>query len=179
MRRLLPALLPVMLCAAPAQAFDVNSDAPISVKADNARLDDKAGKATYTGDVVIVQAETKLTADKVELYRDSQGLSRIQAFGDPAHYQQSETIENPATDARANEIEFESAANLLTFRNNAVIRQSGDVFRGDLIRYNTEERVVTAGRGESEEGSRVEMVIQPRRGGGESKGGRDGAADGE
>lgn len=148
----------------PAQAFDMDSGAPISVKANKARLDDSAGRATYTGNVQIVQEETRLFADRVELYRDPQGLSRIQAFGDPARYEQAATAEAVATDAEAAEIEFESAESLLTFRQNAVIRQAGDVFRGDIIRYDTEARLVTAEKADSEGASQVEMIIYPRRG---------------
>ncbi len=157
------ALLIVALWSSGLSAFDMNSDAPISVNADHARLDDMAGRATYTGNVVIVQAETSLRADRVELYRDAEGLSRILAFGDPAVYEQAETSESPETDARADEIEFDAASHLLTFRENAVIRQAGDIFRGDLVRYQTENRVVTAERGSADDSAQVEMIIQPRR----------------
>lgn len=176
-RRLLT-LGSLLLCALPLQAFDMESDAPISIKADSARLDDAAGKAIYTGDVVVVQAETTLTAERVELYRGEEGVSRILAFGEPAHYQQAATAEQPAIDGRAAEIEYESDASVLILRKDAVIRQAGDIFRGNLIRYNTEARVVTAERGNNGDGERVEMVIQPRRSTTE-RGGSDGAAKSE
>lgn len=178
-RLLLVVLVPWLALSHTAHGFDMESDAPISVKADNARLDDSAGRATYTGNVQIQQDQTRLFADRVELYRDAQGLSRIEAFGNPARYEHPQTPEAPATDARAAEIEFLGSENLLTFREDAVIRQAGDVFRGDIIRYNTEERVVTAERAGTGEGSQVEMIIQPRRGndGENGTGGRDGAAE--
>lgn len=178
---LLLGLPPLAFCALSVQAFDMDSDVPIAVSANNARLDDNAGKATYSGNVVIAQAGTRLFADRVELYRDEEGLSRILAYGDPARYEQAEAAENPATDARANEIVFDSVDNVLTFRDNAVIEQAGDIFRGDIIRYDTEDRVVTAERGESEGSSQVEMVIQPRRSSGRAsdQGDSDGAAQSE
>jgi lipopolysaccharide export system protein LptA len=183
----LPAFIALMLCAVTVQAFDMNSNAPITVNADSARLDDGAGKATYIGNVVVVQAATKLYADRVELYRDEEGLSRILAFGNPARYEQAETAENPATDARAEEITYDSGASVLTLREDAVIRQSGDIFRGDIIRYDTKDRIITAERGQSQGSSQVEMVIQPRGAGNEEssdgnasgQGGSDGAADSE
>lgn len=176
------AMLPLLIWASPGRAFEMNSDAPITVKANQARLDDIAGKATYTGDVLIVQGKTRLFADRVELYRDQQGLSRIEAFGDPARYEQPESPEAAAIDARAQEIEFVSADSLLKFRNEAIIRQAGDVFRGDIIQYHTEDRVVTAERAQSGSGSQVEMVIQPRRSGetgNSGPGGSNGAAEGQ
>lgn len=169
------AVLPWLVLPLKVNAFDMESGAPISVKANNARLDDNAGKATYTGNVLIEQAETRLYADRVELYRDEQGLQRIQAFGEPARYEQTATAQTPATDARAAEIEFESADSLLTFRRDAVIRQANDVFRGDVIRYDTEQRVVTAERAEADDSEQVEMIIYPRRGNG--SGGGNGAAE--
>ena len=164
-----------------ANAFDMNSNAPISVSAASARLDDKAGRATYTGNVIVTQAGSELYADRVELYRDENGLSRILAYGEPARYEQAETIEDSALDARADEITFDAIASILLFRENAVIHQAGDVFRGDTIRYDTEERIVTAEGGQSSEDGRVEMVIQPRRGNGTTsgQGGGDGASQGE
>lgn len=178
---LLLGFMPLAFGAFSVRAFDMDSDAPIAVSANNARLDDNAGKATYTGNVVITQAGTRLLADRVELYRDEEGLSRILAFGDPARYEQAETAENPPTDARANEIAFDGVASVLTFRENAVIEQAGDVFRGDIIRYDTGDRVVTAERGESEDSSQVEMVIQPRRSSGRASNQEesDGAAQSE
>lgn len=150
--------------AVPASAFDLNSDVPITVNADNARLDDSKGIATYSGDVVVTQLETRLTADKVTLYRDSNGLSRIEATGSPAQYSQPSGPQGEATDAEARVIIYSAADSRLTFEQNAEIRQAGNLFRGERIHYDTENRVVTAeGSGSSDNGDgRVEMVIQPR-----------------
>ena len=65
-RRLLVALLTAAMIS-PAAAFDLDSDTPIKVTADNARLDDSQGIATYTGDVELEQGNTRLNADRVVL----------------------------------------------------------------------------------------------------------------
>ncbi|MFE8072110.1 lipopolysaccharide transport periplasmic protein LptA [Marinobacteraceae bacterium S3BR75-40.1] len=139
----------------------MTSDAPVSVKADQARLDDKEGTATYEGNVQVRQAEARLEADKVVLFRDAEGLSRIEAYGQPAHYNAPATPDMPATDAQAKTIIYSRSDNQLTFKQEAVIRQGEDMFRGDIIHYDTENRVVTASGGDK---GRVEMVIQPRTG---------------
>lgn len=152
--------------ANPAAAFDLDSDQPITVSADSARLDDGQGIATYTGAVELVQGKTRLTAERVVLFRSAEGLNRIEANGSPARYQQPVTDGEGETDAKAKNITWSATDKQLTFEREAVIEQNGNVFRGDIIHYDTEQRVVTA-EGSEDTGAgpgRVEMVIQPRSG---------------
>ena len=162
-RRLLAALLTVAMTG-PAAAFDLDSDTPIKVTADNARLDDGQGIATYTGDVELEQGNTRLNAERVVLYRTEDGLSRIKASGTPARYRQPSREGEGETDARALNITWSATDSRLTFEREAVIEQNGNLFRGDVIHYDTADRVVTAeGGADTGKGSgRVEMVIQPR-----------------
>ena len=165
MRTLLAVILAVYLVS-PALAFDLDSDMPITVGADSARLDDGKGIATYTGAVELVQGKTRLTAERVVLYRNAEGLNRIEATGSPARYQQPVTSGEGETYAKARNITWSATDKQLTFEREAVIEQNGNVFRGDIIHYDTEQRVVTA-EGSQDTGSgpgRVEMVIQPRSG---------------
>lgn len=158
------ATLLALALSGPALAFDLDSDQPITVSADSARLDDSKGVATYTGDVILTQGKTRLTAERVVLYRSAEGLNRIEASGTPAHYTQPSREGQGETDARALNITWSATDRQLTFEREAVIEQNGNLFRGDLIHYDTVRRVVTAEGGE-ETGSgtgRVEMVIQPR-----------------
>jgi len=160
--RLLATILAAGL-AAPVMAFDLDSDKPITVSADSARLDDGKGIATYTGAVELIQGKTRLTAERVVLYRSADGLNRIEANGSPARYQQPVTSGEGETDAKALNITWSASDKQLTFEREAEIEQNGNVFRGDIIHYDTEQRVVTA-EGSKDTGSgpgRVEMVIQP------------------
>lgn len=160
-------LLALLLAPLAAQSFDFDEGGPITVNADNARLDDTAGTAVYTGQVEIRQKETVMTADRVVLYRNDDGLDRIEAEGNPARYQQPADSEGGATDASARRIVYSATNNTLTFERNAVIEQNGNRFSGDLIHYDTGNRVVTAETrpGEDDSQGRVEMVIQPRQSG--------------
>lgn len=152
--------------AGPVAAFDLDSGLPITVSADSARLDDGKGIATYTGKVELVQGETRLNAERVVLFRSADGLNRIEANGNPARYQQPVAEGEGETDAKARNITWSASDKELTFERDAVIEQGGNVFRGDIIHYDTEHRVVTAqGSKDTGEGpGRVEMVIQPRNG---------------
>ncbi len=159
------ATLTLLFFCTAVQSFDMDSDEPIRVESDSARLDDRAGTATYSGNVIVYQGETRLKADEVVLRRDDEGLSSITATGEPATYEQPETDSEPEIHAEGRTITYSRAEQRITFEHNAIIRQKDDRFRGDVIHYDTEERVVTAtgGDAESETGGRVEMTIQPRR----------------
>ncbi|MDX1633860.1 MAG: lipopolysaccharide transport periplasmic protein LptA [Marinobacter sp.] len=163
MSRWLPWTLIGLFASLPLAAFDLQSDAPIAVSADNARLDDAKGVATYTGDVVVTQNQTQLAADRVVLYRDAEGLKRIEAYGEPARYRQPATAEQAETRARARTIIYAARDSEITFKEQAVIEQGANLFRGEHILYDTAERVVTAEGGQTGDGSpgRVEMIIQP------------------
>lgn len=162
-RRALLALIAITVFA-PAAAFDFESDAPIAVSANSARLDDSTGVATYTGDVVVTQNETRLTAERVVLERGDQGISRIEATGEPARYQQAAGEDQAQVDARARNIVYTTNDSQLIFTNDAVIEQGRNLFRGERILYDTAARVVTAEGGSDKDGTsgRVEMIIQPR-----------------
>ncbi|MCK0107075.1 lipopolysaccharide transport periplasmic protein LptA [Marinobacter sp. S0848L] len=157
-------ILAATLLANPAAAFTPDSDEPIKVSANSARLDDSAGTAVYTGAVELVQGEVKLDAERVVLYRSPQGLSRIEASGSPAVYRQPSQDQTAVINAEARNITWSAKDNQLTFEREALIEQGGSTFRGDIIHYDTVNRVVTAEGGNSEgtNSGRVEMVIQPR-----------------
>ncbi|TGN40007.1 lipopolysaccharide transport periplasmic protein LptA [Marinobacter confluentis] len=160
------AILPLLLVlfAPVTGAFELDSDTPIRVSADNARLDDSQGIATYTGDVEMSQGNILLTADRVVLHRSENGVSRIEANGQPARYNQPAVEGQGETTAQALNITWSADDNRVTFEREAVIEQDGNLFRGDLIHYDSVERVVTAegSADQGDGGGRVEMVIQPR-----------------
>lgn len=156
-------LLLMLLLPASVLAFDPESDDPINVAADSARLDERAGKATYRGNVVVTQGETRLEADTLILTRSDGVLSQMEALGEPARYQQPARAGEPAMDAQALQILYLSQENRISFRQQARIRQAGDSFRGNVIDYDISDQVVTASGGDKDSPGRVEMTIQPRR----------------
>jgi len=157
-------VLVTLVATLPAGAFDMNSDEPIRITADSARLDDNQGTAIYRGNVDVRQGDVLLTADRVDVYRGSEGLDRIHARGRPATYDRPATATEGPVHAEALEIHYSASENLLRFEQEAVVEQGEDEFRGAIINYDTANRIVTGeGRTETGEGSgRVEMVIQPR-----------------
>ncbi|TDT43242.1 lipopolysaccharide export system protein LptA [Halospina denitrificans] len=145
----------------PVFAFDLDSDNPIRIESKSARLDDKAGTATYTGNVRVTQGEARLEAQRIVLTRKEGELDSLDATGEPATYEQPETPDAPALYAEGNRIHYAAGEGLIVFERNALIRQAGDRFRGNRISYDLEKRVVTATSADDDDEDRVEMTIQP------------------
>ena len=144
-------------------AFNLSSNEPIHVSAQKARIDDVHDMAVYTGHVVVTQGQTRLTGDQVTIYRDKAGVSKIEATGSPARYHEPPSPpDNPATDARAATITYSRPQHLLTLTKDAEVKQRGNIFRGNVIRYDTRSKVVTASGSSQANGSRVEMIIKPK-----------------
>src|SRR5690606_11458400 len=107
--------------------------------------------------------------EKVVLYRGADGLDRIEASGTPAHFRQVEVNargESVPTQAWAQEIHYSSRDNMITLKRSARIEQDGNLFKGEIIQYHVETRVVTAEGAATPDTTgtgRVEMVIQPRK----------------
>ena len=64
-------------------AIQQDTTAPVEVSADELNVDQETGKAIFTGNVVIVQGEMRLSATQVlVLYRQDQaGIERLEATG--------------------------------------------------------------------------------------------------
>ncbi len=156
-------VLCLMLSTA-AWALTADSNEPIHIEADKAELDDTKGFAKYTGDVRISQGTSTLEADIVTIHANNEGLIRIEATGDPAHFQQQMEQDQPATHAYGSNIVYTHATRTIRIQKNARLEQEKNSFQGDVIEYNTQNRIVTAsGSGDkSEPGGRVELIFHPK-----------------
>lgn len=138
-------LLSLMTASLPAFALKTDRDQPIKVTAGNATYDDNKGLAIYSGGVVITQGTTKLTGDKLHIYRSGEDLSRIVTFGtedERAMYTEIPTEGEKRIHAYANTITYDLSTQLVSLDGQAEITQQDDKFSSDLITYNLESRVV-------------------------------------
>ena len=64
-------------------AIQDNNGLPVEVTADSLAIDQNTGTAVFTDNVVIIQGEMRLSADKVDVFYDTQeqGIERIEATG--------------------------------------------------------------------------------------------------
>lgn len=144
----------------PAFALDTEKDAPITIEADSAELDETKGISVYHGNVIVTQGGSVLSADKITIIRDENELGTIEANGSPAHFSQSGKEDFPETHAYGHTITFIRKDNLLKLEKEALLKQKDNLFRGDVIEYDTVKRIVKAS-GNEEKNTRVQIIVTP------------------
>ena len=134
---------------------------PITIEADHATISEKEGVSTYSGHVILTQADIKITADTVVVHHDQGKLTHVTANGQPVkYYQQGETQEQDIY-GEADTMEYFATEERLLLLDSAKLTQGGNSFSGNRIEYDTQREVVTAAVSES--GSqRVQVTIQPK-----------------
>jgi lipopolysaccharide export system protein LptA len=141
---------------------------PINIDADNAKILEKEGKSIYTGNVVLVQGATKVTADKITVLSKNGKLSQIVAEGSPVTYQQANQPKAPDIKAEATLVEYYALEKRIVLLNNAKLTQGKNSFSGNRIEYNAISEVVTASQSKTGK-ERVRVTIQPDKKSGDSK----------
>lgn len=154
-------LLTVSLLAIPAWALPTDKSQPIHISANNATIDDNTGITTYIGQVTMKQGSMEIHADKVELYRKNEEVTRIKATGQQANFRQQPQDNQPMTDAFGDTMDYQVQKQTLTITGNATVQQNADSFSGEKIVYQMDKAIVNAYGGASTQG-RVQMVIQPK-----------------
>lgn len=164
----------ILTLPASAATATPDTDKPIHVSADTLTVDDKAGTATYTGTVHVTQGGLTLDADRVDLYRDSQGdLSRIKATGSKkrAFIQQQPTATDPLMRGWGNVINYYVGQHKVDMVGNSELHRGTDTFNGPYVEYFLDSRRVNANtRGSGSNGAggpqkttngRVNMTLTP------------------
>ncbi len=157
-----------VLCA-PVTLWALDGTTPIHIESDSLDIDDNRGISTYRGNVVFRQGGSYLWADEIVVYiQNRQALEKIKALGRPARFKlvaesgggrqsQTETV------GEAELIEYRDEAATLLLKGQARLNQAGNRFSGDVIEYDTQKRIVRAGRAvDSESKGRVKVTILPR-----------------
>ncbi|QEW07478.1 lipopolysaccharide transport periplasmic protein LptA [Nitrincola iocasae] len=160
MRCLIAALV---ILSQTAQALPEDQEQPIYVSADHASMNELTGIAVYTGSVEIRQGTMLMLGSRVEMHRDDTGsISRILSTGAPAEFHQQASAEQPLTKAYGLRMDYRVPDQTVTITENARVMQDADEFTGERIVYDMDKSVVDAFRSESQDGQRVQMVIQPK-----------------
>ncbi len=145
-------------------AFGAGDDAPIKIQSDSAELNNQKGVSTYTGDVIIVQGDANLKADKVIIYSENNALVKIEAFGSPAHFSREKSLASPQTDGYGKTIIYNKHSQILKLLKEARLQQAQNSFTGDVIEYDTLKGIINAHgntSSTSETKSRVEIEFHP------------------
>ncbi|RCW88209.1 lipopolysaccharide transport periplasmic protein LptA [Paracoccus lutimaris] len=156
----LPALplivLSLALTAAPALAQSTgfgraqDTKLPVEVTAEQLSVDQKTGKATFSGKVLIGQGQMRLSADRVTVTYAQGDQSRISAL----HAEGNVTMVSgeDAAEARVADYDVESGNVVLT--GDVLLTQTGNVLAGEKVTVNLETGTANAS-------GRVRSVLQP------------------
>ena len=157
-----------------ALALSTDRDQPVHIEADRGELDDVKGVTIYEGRVVVTQGSIKITGDRVVLhYDDQRDISRAEAVGKPATYQQLSDGETEPLKARALRMDYQVKDGVIDLYDDASVVQTGNSLFGNRITYDTVNERVKASRSGSGE-DRVRVILTPKA----KDGGRDAKKDG-
>lgn len=146
-------------------ALPSDKEQPIHISADSAKLDQKKRVATYSGNVTLKQGSLEITASQIIVHvNEADKVETMEAKGNPARYQQKPAEDQNTISAQANRILYTlSSENLLLLENAFLEQKNGASISGNRIDYDIRKEIMkAAGKKNSEEKQRIEIVIPPQ-----------------
>ncbi|MBU3844461.1 MAG: lipopolysaccharide transport periplasmic protein LptA [Candidatus Anaerobiospirillum pullicola] len=149
-----------LLLASPAQALESDKEQPITIESVEQSADLQTNKLLFSGDVVATQGSIKLTADKVEVTRNTDGsLQSIVAYGNPTTFEQKQD-NGRYIRSRSTTISYLPAETKIVLQGRAVIWQGDSRMSGERIEYNINTQRMYAVNNNSQ-GGRVLSTFVP------------------
>lgn len=133
---------------------------PISIDANNQKIDLEKNTITFNGNVVIVQDDLTIKADKVIINNMQQKDNQIiTAYGNPVYLEKID-IKNPQQPMKgyANKLIYIVKRNSVTLLNNAKLLQAGNQINSNKIIYQIDQQQVFA---QSDNKNRVKTKLIP------------------
>ena len=149
---LLLAMLPTALYA------QAGADLAVHISADSARMDERRGIGTYTGNVLVTRGDLTLRADRIIIHAPERRPIRMEAEGNPVRAE-SPDLDNQPRIATAQYMEYNFADEVLLLLRDARVQTVTEDARGDRITYDLVRNVISI---EGTATERVHITIQPR-----------------
>jgi len=162
-----------------AVALESDRNQSVLVEADEVEMDFSSGTRIYRGNVSVRQGTIRILADQIELFYKGEQLDHGIATGNPAVFRQRPDGKDHDVIGTGRRIELDEINNIVTFINNARLRQGGDAIEGERIVYDMgRDRMIVRGSDTSPtrttragedantvlpktDGERPRMVLQP------------------
>jgi lipopolysaccharide export system protein LptA len=114
-----------------------SGDAPVEIRANTLRSDQKKGITVFEGSVVATQGDTTLRADRMEVYTDDKGtIARIVATGNVLLQKDNQKIS-------AQQAEYIHKEGMIIFTGRPVATSEGTTVMGKRIIYHTSDGSTT------------------------------------
>ncbi len=127
----------------------------IYIEADNLKAFNEGALSIYSGNVVITRGFTKIQAEKVELQRIKDAVTKLTAWGEPVLFNNNDPLE--LINASSTVMIWENDSGWLTLTGNASLTQQGNQIKGEKILYNIKSKQLNAEGGKK----RVKLRIIP------------------
>ncbi|HEY4077265.1 MAG TPA: lipopolysaccharide transport periplasmic protein LptA [Rhizomicrobium sp.] len=157
------AVLSSGLHAAPVKTAAPKQDCPINVASDKFTADLNAKTGTYTGNVVVVQCDTKLRADTVRISTLNDQADKVNASGNVV-------VDSPKSGTATGQTGvYDVPKKMVTLNGNVVLKKGKDVMRGAQLTVNLATGQANLGggvkgQGAPQGGGRVQAVFNPKSG---------------
>jgi len=126
------------------QGFSQNRDQPIQIEAASLEMRDKEKKATFSGNVKVVQGDTTMTSKTLLVfYESSQATSQGQSTSPPAANAKSAAKSASAMPAATPGPGGASSIKRLEARGNVVVTQKDQVVTGETAVFDTKTNLIT------------------------------------
>lgn len=132
---------------------------PIEITSDAITFERDSDSIIYKGNVVVINGEKKLLADKIVVKRTAaQNIESICATGTPAQFTTIMKDEVTPVHAFATQIDYLPDASLLVLTGKAKIVHQQDIFEGPILKYRIDEQKIEAAQVQNQ---RPKMIINP------------------
>jgi lipopolysaccharide export system protein LptA len=151
-----------------ASAERADREKPVNLEADKVTVDDKKQISTFEGGVVLTQGTMRITADRILVRQDNNGIQSATAYGKPATFKQKRDGVDEYIEGFAEHAEYDGRTGKLELFINALLKRGQDELRGNYITYdvNSEFMQVFGNTPQtttsSKPGGRVSATIQPK-----------------
>ncbi|MDR2260438.1 MAG: lipopolysaccharide transport periplasmic protein LptA [Azoarcus sp.] len=166
-----PAAIPVSLflaallfAPASAPAQQGNSGQPVSIEADQVRVDDRNKIHVFEGNVVLTQGSLSIKGDKLVVTQDANGFQHGVATGGHgrlASFRQKRADSDVWVNGEAERIEYDGRNERARLFERAQVQSGGDKVSGQYIEYDaaSENYLVTNAPGHVEPGGEKRVIV--------------------
>ena len=141
-------------------ALESDREQPIHIKADRITVNEKQGISFYQGNVQFTQGSLRVTGDEVTVFLQGDVLSKVIVIGTPATLVQQPDHRQEPVNSKAKRMEYDAKKEVVYLIDDAEVKQGPNSFAGNYIEYDTRNSMVSARKGEKDEG-RVHVIITP------------------
>jgi lipopolysaccharide export system protein LptA len=149
-------MVTICLACVPGLVASVEPGEQIQIHADYMQFDINTGDSVYRGNVHFVRGKVELSGDRVNVSSKDGEVIRVKVEGTPARYHDSN--ETGRVLAESERMDYAVTQGKLTLLGTARLEQDDRVVQSQQIIYDTEKKLILAGKSSSQNAGQVDRV---------------------